>query len=147
MSDVEACRRGLVDGTIDCIVTDHAPHTTEEKAAGFVEAPAGVVGLETALGVAAEAMIATGLADWPRVVEWLTCGPAKVLRRSPSAVDVGTKADLAVIDPNLTKRVDSADFFSMGRNTPFQGRNLAGWAVGTIRGGTVRFADGWHMRT
>ena len=67
-ADVDACRRGLLDGTIDCIVSDHAPHTAEEKAAGFLKAPPGIVGLETAVGLAAHAMIETNLADWPRLV-------------------------------------------------------------------------------
>ncbi|MCH7872789.1 MAG: dihydroorotase, partial [Planctomycetes bacterium] len=75
-ADVDACRRGLLDGTIDCIVTDHAPHTTAEKAAGFLAAPPGIVGLETAVGLAALALIETGLVDWPTLIEWFTTGPS-----------------------------------------------------------------------
>ncbi len=146
MSDVEACRRGLIDGTIDCIVTDHAPHTAAEKGVGFLEAPAGVVGLETALGVAAEAMIATGLADWPQLIAWLTAGPSRVLKRRHKEFAVGKQANLTLIDPNARRRVDAALFHSKGRNTPFQGRDLVGWAAGTLREGRLTLSDGARLR-
>ncbi len=136
-ADVEACRRGLLDGTIDCIVTDHAPHTTEEKANGFLKAPAGIVGLETAVGVAAEAMIESGLADWPRLIEWLTAGPAKVLGQPHQGIVPGQPADLTIIDPKCRWTVEPNCFLSKGRNTPFSGRILHGRAVMSVRGGRV----------
>jgi len=138
-ADVEACRQGLLDGTIDCIVTDHAPHAQSEKALGFLEAPPGIVGLETALGVAAGAMIETGVADWPRLIAWFTAGPAAVLRRAPCAIEPGRPADITLIDPRRRWTVDPTCFVSMGRNTPFAGRELTGRAVATVRG--LRFVQ------
>ncbi len=144
-SDVDACRRGLLDGTIDCIVTDHAPHTTEEKSAGFLKAPAGIVGLETAMGIAAKAMLDAysyplakggprGVVDWPRLVAWFTTGPAHVLKRRPAKIEVGAAADLTLINPQSPWTVDSRQFLSKGRNTPFDGWKLHARAVATIRG-------------
>jgi len=133
-ADVEACRRGLLDGTIDCIVTDHAPHTLEEKAAGFLKAPAGIVGLETAIGIAARAMIDSKLADWPQLIAWFTTSPARVLRRHVPTVEVGAPANLTLIDPCTSWVVNPAEFCSKGRNTPFEGWMLAARAVATIRG-------------
>ena len=133
-ADVEACRQGLLDGTIDCIVTDHAPHTLEEKAAGFLNAPPGIVGLETAVGLAARALIDTNLAGWPQLIDWFTASPAKVLRHPYSGVKVGAKADLTLLDPDNRWTVDPSRFCSKARNTPFGGWTLRGRAVGTIRG-------------
>lgn len=159
-SDVEACRRGLLDGTIDCIVTDHAPHTAEEKAAGFLKAPAGIVGLETAIGIAAKAMMDPpesplvkggssppspltkggfrGVIDWPRLISWFTTGPARVLNRRPATINVGAAADLTLIDPHSPWIVNSCQFISKGRNTPFDGWTLPARAVGTVRGRQVK---------
>jgi dihydroorotase len=139
-ADVEACRRGLLDGTIDCIVTDHAPHAAEEKSVGFLKAPAGIVGLETAVGIAAKAMIESGLADWPQLIGWLTSGPARVLRRDGLALDIGRTADLTLIDPNRRWTVDPDRFLSKSRNTPFGGWELTGRAVGTVRRRTTALA-------
>jgi len=148
LSDVEACRYGLLDGTIDCIVTDHAPHTAEEKAAGFLKAPAGIVGLETAIGIAAKAMIdppaspltkggPRGVLDWSRLLSWFTTGPARVIKRRPASIDIGAPADLTLIDPHTAWTVNSRQFQSKGRNTPFDGWKLTGRAVGTVRGRQV----------
>lgn len=136
-SDVDACRQGLLDGTIDCIVTDHAPHAVGEKSVGFLKAPAGIVGLETAVGVAAEAMIQSGLADWDRLIEWFTMGPGRVLHRSRKGVVPGAVAELTLIDPDATWSVAPERFLTMGRNTPFAGRSLVGQSVGTVRGKSV----------
>ena len=136
-SDVAACRRGLLEGTIDSIVTDHAPHTAEEKAAGFLKASAGIVGLETAIGIAAKSMIDSGLADWPRLIYWLTTGPARVLKRRPASIEIGARAGLTLIDPHSSWTVNSRQFHSKGRNTPFDGWTLTVRAVGTVRGRQV----------
>jgi dihydroorotase len=135
--DVAACRGGLVDGTIDCIVTDHAPHAAEEKAKGFLKAPPGIVALETAVGLAARAMIESGSADWPRVVEWLTTGPARVLGLPTPSLRVGSEAAVTVIDPDLEWTVDPERFQSKGRNTPVSGWKLKGRAVATVIGRRV----------
>lgn len=132
--DVDACRRGLLDGTIDCIVTDHAPHTAEEKAVGFLQAPAGIIGLETAVGLAAYAMVQSELADWFEVIGWLTTGPSAVLNLPTPTLAEGCPADITLIDPNEEWRVDVEEFQSRSRNTPFAGWHLTGRAVATIRG-------------
>ena len=133
LADVEACRQGLLDGTIDCIVTDHAPHTAKEKEVGFLKAPPGIVGLETALALAAAAMIETGLANWPQVVGWFTTGPAGVLGRRASTVHAGVPADLTLIDPTAHWTVKADELLSLSHNTPFGGRELTGRPMGTIR--------------
>jgi len=133
-TDVEGCRRGLLDGTIDCIVTDHAPHTVDEKAAGFLRAPPGIVGLETAVGLAAQAMIESRLADWPQLLAWFTTGPATVLNRRPRPIEVGARADLSLLSPKVRWSVDPQRFVSRGRNTPFSDWELTGKAIGTVQG-------------
>ncbi|MCH7704696.1 MAG: dihydroorotase [Planctomycetes bacterium] len=133
MGDVDACRAGLLDGTIDCIVTDHAPHRAEEKAAGFLAAPPGIVGLETAVGLAARAMIETGLADWPAVIRWFTAGPNRVLGRTPPPIEPGSPADLTIIDTSKRWTVDRTTMSSKGRNTPFIGWELIGRPFCTVR--------------
>ena len=109
-ADVQACREGLLDGTIDCIVTDHAPHTAQEKQVGFLKAPPGIVGLETALGLAVQAMIESGLTDWPTLVRWFTAGPAKVLERPATPIHVGQPANLTLLDPETGWTVDRERF-------------------------------------
>jgi len=133
-ADVDACRQGLLDGTIDCIVTDHAPHAAAEKALGFLKAPAGIVGLETALGLAAKAMVETGMADWPRLLHWFTTGAAAVVRRAARPIQVGSEADLTIIDPIREWTVDTQKLHSRSTNTPFGGAQLSGFVIGTIRG-------------
>lgn len=133
-ADVDACRRGLLDGTIDCIVTDHAPHAAEEKGVGFVQAPPGFVGFETALGVVAEALVQSGLADWPALIKWFTLGPAKVLHLPVPALRLGEPAELTLIDPAARWTVEPECFLSKSKNSPFLGRTLVGRAVGTMCG-------------
>ena len=145
-ADVEECRRGLIDGTIDCIVTDHAPHTVEEKAAGFLRAPPGIVGLETAVGLAARAMIESGLSDWPQLVAWFTVRPTAVLNRRPRPIEVGAKADLSLLSPLSRWTVDPQRFVSKGRNTPFLGWELTGKAIGTVQGRRVTVSPGAGLK-
>lgn len=133
-ADVDACRLGLLDGTIDCIATDHAPHTADEKGLGFLKAPPGLIGLETALGVSAMAMIGSGLASWPDLLRWFTSGPATVLNRKRPEVDTGQPIELAVIDPDLEWTVDPHQFKTAARNTPFGGWKLRGRALAVLRG-------------
>lgn len=137
LKDVKACRIGLLDGTIDCIVTDHAPHTLEEKAKGFLDAPPGIVGLETALPLARRAMIESGLADWPELIRWFTKGPVDVLGLQPPMLKPGIPANMTILDPDRRWQVDTAKFRSMGRNTPFAGWDVIGRALGSIRGRCV----------
>ncbi len=143
-ADVEACRKGLLDGTIDCIVTDHAPHAEQEKNAGFNAAPAGIIGLETAVGVAAKAMIESGLAGWPQLVDWFTRRPAAILRQESNGLMVGIPANLTLIDPKQKWIVEPEKLLSKSHNTPFVGWSLTGRPVGTMRGRRValRLNDG-----
>ena len=143
-ADVTACRQGLIDGTIDCIATDHAPHTGEEKSVGFLKAPPGIVGLETAIALAARAMITSGLATWPQLVAWFTSGPAKVLAMPRTGLGVGENADLTLIDPQAEWTVDPSDFASQCRNTPFSGWELVGRPMGTFRTGRLLSAR-WSL--
>lgn len=136
-ADVEACRRGLLDGTIDCVATDHAPHTAEEKARGMLLAPPGLIGLETAVPLVARAMIETGLADWAALIRWFTEGPMRVLGRRLQAVAPRQPANLTLLDPAATWKVEPTALHSRSFNTPFLGWTLTGRAVLTIVGRRV----------
>ncbi|MFQ5590146.1 MAG: dihydroorotase [Phycisphaerae bacterium] len=159
--DVEACQHGLLEGTIDCIATDHAPHTNEEKRAGFLDAPPGIVGLETAVGVTALVMVCSGLTDWPDLVSWFTSAPAAVLGHPRSMgtqrpedpanttitselgrIEPGRVANLTLLDPHSRWVVDPERFESKCCNTPFAGNELTGRAVATIRGHVVKLHAG-----
>lgn len=143
--DVQACLDGLLDGTIDCIVTDHAPHTADEKAKGFLHAPPGIVGLETAFGLTLEALRQsdvgqsnTGHPDAVALaIDLLTRGPSSVFNHAKRPITEGAWADLTIIDPDHTWTVDPFRFESKGRNTPFAGRAMRGLPLATIRGNTV----------
>lgn len=136
-ADVDACRQGLLDGTIDCIVTDHAPHAADEKARGFLKAPAGIVGLETALGVAAKPMIESGRADWARLVGWFTSGAAKIIAGASHALAPGSAANLTLIAPNTPWVVRADRFLSKSCNTPFDGWTLPAQPRAVLRGDTL----------
>lgn len=136
-ADRQALIAGLRDGTIDCIVTDHAPHGIEEKELEFPRAPFGVIGLETALPVLVKTLIEPGLLTWPQLIAALTVKPAGVLQVPKGTLAVGADADVTVIDPDLAWTIDAAAFRSRSRNTPFQGLRVRGRAVAVIVGGRV----------
>jgi dihydroorotase len=138
--DVEACIAGVVDGTIDCLVTDHAPHGREEKELDFQNAPFGIVGLEVALGLFIKALIAPRRLDWPDLIRLMSTNPARVLGVSKGTLKTGSDADLTIIDPELAWTVDTATFRSNSRNCPYDGLELMGRATHTIVGGVLRFA-------
>ncbi|ASA23533.1 dihydroorotase [Paenibacillus donghaensis] len=129
--DVEACIAGLLDGTLDMIVTDHAPHSEEEKAKGMELAPFGIVGFETAFPLLYTAFVATGKWDLSLLVQRMTADPARVFRLNTGSLTVGAPADLTLIDLEQEKEVDPAAFASKGHNTPFGGWKLKGWPVMT----------------
>ena len=142
-SDVEALVQGLQDGTIDCIATDHAPHTRTDKASTFQEAAFGISGLETALG-SLMALVHDGRLDMPTLVERLTAGPARVLSRldlCPATLKPGYPADVTIFDPQAEWVVDTAKFVSKGKNTPLEGETLKGRVVVTIVDGRVVYED------
>ena len=137
--DVEAVRQAVVDGTIDTLATDHAPHAKEEKELEFGPAPFGVISLDCAVGLYAKALIATKLMDWPDLIARLTTGPAAVINKPLGTLAVGAEADVAIIDPNKrwTVRVDR--FVSKARNCPYDGWRLTGRCVTTIVAGKIKF--------
>jgi dihydroorotase len=139
--DVKAIREGVADGTITVLATDHAPHTDHEKALPFEEAPFGIIGLETALPLYAEALVHTGLIDWPRLIAMMTIEPARLCgleRQGLGMLKVGGPADVTVIDPDTAWTIRAAESKSRSRNTPFDGRRVRARAVATIVGGEVR---------
>jgi len=141
-ADRAALVAALRDGTITCIATDHAPHTEAEKSAGLVDAPFGIVGLETALGVAWETLVHGGAIPERSVMAALTAGPAAVFGMNAGRIAVGGQADIVIIDPDATWTVDPDAFESLGRNTPFAGERLRGRVRDVLLGGRVAVRDG-----
>lgn len=142
-NDVDACRAGLVDGTLDCIATDHAPHTPDTKDLPFDEAPPGMIGLETAFAVAWTEL------DLPleTLLDRLSWTPARLLGlRDHGLIEAGHRANLTVIDPDATWTVDPMASASRSRNTPFAGRELRGMIRHTVADGELVFHDGEATR-
>jgi len=127
----------VLEGAISCLATDHAPHTRAAKGQGFLTAPPGVVGLETAIGVTwTHLVVERGMAP----IEWLrrwTAGPAEVLGRSPPSLQPGAPADLVLLDVETPWTVRPEEFLSKSRNTPFTGRALKGRALAVWMGGRL----------
>ncbi|MDE5846859.1 MAG: amidohydrolase family protein, partial [Muribaculaceae bacterium] len=119
--DRDALIEGIKDGTIDCIATDHAPHTADEKSRGLKGSAMGVVGLETAFGVCYTHLVQTGTISLQRLVELMTTNPRRIFR-----LEVEGEANLAIFDLKEEWTVDSRKFASMGKATPFEGMNLTG---------------------
>jgi dihydroorotase len=136
--DVEACCRGVADGTIDALVTDHAPHGIQEKELEFLTAPFGIIGLETALPLFIKALIEPGLMDWPAMIDRLTVRPAKVISVNKGTLAAGADADVTLIDPKCRWTIDVNQFRSKSRNSPFNGWQVTGRAEMTIVGGEIR---------
>lgn len=138
-ADVVQLKAAVAKGTIDCLACDHAPHTAQSKAREFSAAPAGVLGLETALAVYITELIEPGLLTWLELIEKLTVNPAAVLSLQQGRLTVGGDADITVIDPVRKWTVQPEKFRSLSRNCPFAGRTLTGKAVATIVAGRVRY--------
>jgi dihydroorotase len=135
--DVEAVKKGLRDGAIDVIATDHAPHSIEEKENEFDFAPSGMIGLETALGLVVTELIKKRILSWPEAVARMTANPARILKLPGGAFEIGAPADLTVIDPTLEWVVSKDEFKSLSRNSPFIGRRLTGKAMMTMVDGKI----------
>lgn len=134
--------RALHDGTVDCIATDHAPHTKEEKAKGYGAAPSGMPGVETSLAVMLDAAH-RGMCSVEDVVRWMTAGPARIYRMARKGrLEVGFDADLAIVDLARTEKVGARGYFTKCGWSPFDGMSLTGWPVMTYVGGEIAFADG-----
>lgn len=142
-SDVEACRVGLADGTLDAIATDHAPHSREEKESEFELAPPGMIGLETALALMVAEIVEGGILTLPELVRRLTSVPAGILRLAgQGALAEDSAANLTVFDPEADWVVDPAKFVSKSRNTPFTGRKVKGKILHTVFGGKLVVRNG-----
>lgn len=140
--DLQALREGLLDGTLDFIATDHAPHTAEEKAVGVKKAPFGITGLETAFPLLYTNFVKTGEWTMKQLIDWMTKKPAEVFNLPYGKLAVGEEADLVLIDLNKEQDIDRTTFVSKGKNTPFDGWTCAGWPVKTIYGGEIVWEDG-----
>jgi len=137
--DREAIRQGLRDGTIDCICTDHAPHHYDAKEREFDDAPNGIIGLETALGLAITELVEPGLLSLADLVNRMSVMPARIFNLTGGTLAPGAAGDVVVIDPEAQWVVRPEDFYSKSRNTPFAGRELRGRAEVTIVRGQVVF--------
>lgn len=128
-SDAEALRRGILDGSVDCVVTDHAPHAQHEKDCEWEIAFFGTIGLETSLPLMLNNMVRTGLMSWQRLVEVMAVNPRSVLRLRPVSIEAGSRADLTLIDPDREVRVTTDYFESLSKNSAFMGETLVGAAT------------------
>jgi dihydroorotase len=135
---VDSCISGLIDGTIDVICTDHAPHALEKKMQELDQAPFGIVGLETCLGLVVTRLIAPGHLDWPTALAKLTINPARILGIDKGTLKVGADADITIIDPDIRWIVEPTSFRSKSANTPFGGWELQGQAETVIVGGRIK---------
>ena len=136
--DVKAIIEGLQDGTLDCIATDHAPHTPEEKA-DFEKAPNGSIGMETSLAVGITYLVKTGLLTFEELVRKMSVNPAKVLGIEAGSLSVGSPADIALVDINEQWTVDVDSLHGKSKNTPFKGMTLTGRVKKTLLNGKVVF--------
>lgn len=139
--DVQAITEGIIDGTIDCIITDHAPHSPEEKA-DFEKAPNGVVGLETSLAATLTALYHTGKVSLQRIVTLMCVNPRRILSIPGGSLKPGDIADICIFDPNEEWTVDPAKLHSKSRNTCFKGMTLKGRVKYTILDGKIVYTDG-----
>ncbi len=141
MDDKYALIQALLDGTIDCIATDHAPHAEDEKSQGMKEAPFGIVGLETAFPLIYTNLVRTNMATLEQAIQWFSINPAKILNLNLSYLVEGRKADLTILDLKHKRLIDKNSFYSKGKNTPFDGWEAYGFPVLTMVKGKVVYHD------
>ena len=134
-TDIDAIIEGLCDGTIDAIATDHAPHTPSEKAQGMLDAPNGIIGLETCLPLVLTYLVQPGHLTLTEAIAKMTAIPANILGIDRGTLSVGAVGDVTVIDVDAINQVDVTKSHSKSRNTPFTGWELKGWQTITLRGG------------
>jgi dihydroorotase len=132
VEDRKACTKGLSNGTMDVIATDHAPHSEEEKKLSFAEAPFGIVGLETAFALTVTNLVLTGWLTPMQMVERLSRNPARVIGMRGGSLREGMPADLVIADMNEEYRIDKGSFLSKGKNTPFHNRIVKGRIIKTL---------------
>lgn len=144
--DVQAIKEGLKDGTIDCIVTDHAPHHIDEKQCEFSLAKNGIVGLETSLGLGIKELVKTGVLTMSQLIEKMSKTPAEILGISRGTLGRGHVADVVIFDPESKWTVDVNKFYSKGKNSPFDGFELYGKPEYVLVGGEILINQGELMR-
>lgn len=137
--DVEAIKEGLADGTIDAIASDHAPHSFDEKQVEYLFAPFGIVGLETALGLAVRELVRTKVLTLDQLIEKFSANPRRILHLSVYGIAEGRTADLTIFDPQVEWVVDIEQFRSKSKNSPYNGWKLIGRSVGIINNGASFF--------
>lgn len=140
--DREALIEGLLDGTIDCIATDHAPHGLEEKSQSFMKSPFGIVGSETAFQLIYTHFVETGQFTLEKVINWLAVKPAEIFGLNAGTLTVGAPADVAIFDITKTCTIDKEDFLSKGENTPFIGWKVKGETQMTFVNGKLVWQKG-----
>ncbi|MBY0120765.1 dihydroorotase [Bacillus sp. S/N-304-OC-R1] len=140
--DREALIEGILDGTIDFIATDHAPHTAEDKAEGMQLAPFGIVGLETAFPLLYTHFVEKGIFTLKQLIDYLTIKPAEAFGLDLGKIEVGADADLVLLDLNRTEKINPEQFLSKGRNTPFGGWECKGWPALTMVNGKIAWSIG-----
>ena len=135
--DVAVLKDALKRGIIDCIASDHAPHTENEKEIEFDRAEFGVIGLETELAVAVTELVETGILDWAGLVKVLALHPAKILNINKGTLGAGCAADIIIVDPKKEWLVRKEDFVSKSKNSAFIGRTLKGLVEVALRHGNI----------
>ncbi len=140
--DVKAIIAGLVDGTLEVIATDHAPHAPEKKMRELDQAPNGIIGLETLVPICIKALIEPGILTWPQLIEKLTINPAKVLGIARGTLKSGEIADVTVIDPTVAWTIDATKFKSKSRNSPYSGWEVHGRATAVVIAGKAKMVNG-----
>src|SRR5664280_3742758 len=131
---MQMLRAALADGTIDAVVTDHAPHARRDKERPFIDAAFGMLGLETAFSVVSDVMVGSGLLDWAGVARVMSVAPARIagLAGHGRPIAVGEPANLTLVDPSATVTVDREASLSLYRNNPWHGRRLTGVGHATV---------------
>src|SRR6266550_3360525 len=138
LDHIEAIREGLRDGTIDAIASDHAPHHADEKALEYDQAPFGIIGLETSVGLAVDRLVSSGLISLERLIDLCATNPARILSlQDRGTFCAGARADVTLLDPECVWTFDVSRSKSKSRNTPFDGYRFSGAAVATIVGGRI----------
>lgn len=140
--DLEALHEGLLDGTIDFIATDHAPHTVQEKSNGMEKAPFGIVGFETAFPLLYTQFVETGKWTLAQLIDWLTVKPSRTFNLPYGTMEEGGIADLVLLELDKEQKIDAEAFLSKGKNTPFNGWTCKGWPAMTIFGGQIVWQEG-----
>jgi len=140
LNDIEALRRAVADGIVDCLVTDHAPHLQSEKELEFLNAPFGIAGLECALALYVKALIEPGIIDWPQLIAMMTYKPAAVIGVDKGTLAKGTQADVTIIDSDADYTIDTGKFQSKSRNCPYDGWLVKTRVEKTIVNGEIRYS-------